>query len=251
MFVFCIQCTFEVSQVKEIRARPLACVWNDIAFDEMSFSMTHLRPSAFPPLIYSLREQIADRIRTDVICGRIGVGERLNEVQLGEKFGVSRTPVRAALQQLLHEGLLEGRPNVGLKVARQPSDAMCQLVTEIRRTIESFAVETFFSSLTDADFAQWNAILERMRVACQARDFALIAECDIEFHRSIVRRAHEKDLESIWSSIVGRVRSHFHDTQKEQYPNAMEIYAEHVGIIASFKGCDVSKAVALLKEKIC
>jgi DNA-binding GntR family transcriptional regulator len=43
-----------------------------------------------------------------------------------------------------------------------------------------------------------------MRVACLARDFALIAEFDIEFHRSIVRRAHEKELESIWSSIVGR-----------------------------------------------
>ena len=213
--------------------------------------MSQLQPSASAPLVHDLREQIADRIRNDVICGRIGVGERHNEVQLGEKSGVSRTPVRAALQQLLHEGILEGRPNVGLKVARQPSDAMCQVVTEIRRTIESFAVETFLGSLTDADFAQWNAILERMRVACLARDFSLIAECDIEFHRSIVRRAHERDLESIWNSIVGRVRSHFRDTHKDQYPDAMEIYAEHVGIIDSFKGGDVKRAVALLKEKIC
>ncbi len=213
--------------------------------------MSDFPSSSSAPLVFSLREQIADRIRTDVICGRIGVGERLHEVQLGEKFGVSRTPVRAALQQLLHEGILEGRPNIGLKVARQPSDAMCQLVTEIRRTIESFAVESFFGSLTDADFAHWHAILERMRVACLARDFALIAECDIEFHRSIVRRANEKDLESIWSSIVGRVRSHFNDTQKDQYPDAMEIHAEHVAIISILKGDDVKKAVALLKEKIC
>jgi DNA-binding GntR family transcriptional regulator len=213
--------------------------------------MSQLQPLASTPLVHGLREQIADRIRTDVICGRIGVGERLNEVQLGKKFGVSRTPVRAALQQLLHEGILEGRPNVGLKVARQPSDAIIQLITEIRRAIESFAVETFIGNLTDADFAHWNAILERMRVACLARDFALIAECDIEFHRSIVRRAHEKDLESIWSSIVGRLRSHFHETQPGQYPDAMEIYAEHVGIIESFRGGDMKKAVALLKEKIC
>ncbi|MDP1564284.1 MAG: GntR family transcriptional regulator [Pirellulaceae bacterium] len=208
-------------------------------------------PSTTAPLVFSLREQIADRIRTDVICGRLGAGERLNEVQLGKKFGVSRTPIRAALQQLLHEGILEGRPNVGLKVAKQPSDAMYQLVTEIRRTIESFAGQSLFISLTDSDFANWNAILERMRAACLARDFAMIAELDIEFHRSIVRRAHEKDLESIWSSIVGRVRAHFRDTQKEQYPDAMEIYEEHVGIIQSFKCGDVKNAVALLKEKIC
>lgn len=213
--------------------------------------MSQIPTSPSPPLAFSLREQIADRIRTDVICGRIGVGERLHEVQLGKKFGVSRTPVRAALQQLLHEGILEGRPNIGLKVAQRPSDAMCQLVTEIRRMIESFAVETFFGSLTDADFAQWNVILDRMRVACEARDFPLIAECDIEFHRSIVRRAYEKDLESIWNSMVGRVRSHFHDVQKHQYPDAMEIHAEHVEIVNAFKGGDVNQAVTLLKEKIC
>ena len=212
--------------------------------------MTQLKNSSFKPLFFSLREQIADRIRTDVICGRIGVGQRLNEVQLGEKFGVSRTPIREALQQLLHEGLLEGRPNVGLKVAQRPSDAMCYLVTDIRRMIESFAVESFFDGLTESDYAQWNLILDRMKSACDARDFALIAECDIEFHRSIVRRANEKELESIWSSIVGRVRSHFHETQKDQYPDAMDIHAEHVGIIESFKGGDMKKAVKLLREKI-
>jgi hypothetical protein len=43
----------------------------------------------------------------------------------------------------------------------------------------------------------------------------------------------------------------FRDTHKDQYPDAMEIYAEHVGIIDSFKGGDVKRAVALLKEKIC
>lgn len=247
MTVLCIQCTFRLGVVKD--TLPFSGLGS--SRNEVSFLMSQFHPPSSAPLVYSLREQIADRIRNDVICGRIGAGERLNEVHLGEKFGVSRTPIRAALQQLLHEGILEGRPNVGLKVARQPSDAMCQLVTEIRRTIESFAVESFFGDLTDADFIHWNAILERMRVACLARDFALIAECDVEFHRSIVRRAHEKDLEAIWSSIVGRVRSHFHETQKDQYPDAMEIYAEHVGIIDSFKGGDVKQAVALLKEKIC
>ncbi len=63
---------------------------------------------------------------------------------------------------------------------------------------------------------------------------------------SVVRRAHEKDPESIWISIVGRVRFDFYDTQTDEYPDAMEIYAEHVGIIDSFISGDVKKAVALL-----
>ena len=71
----------------------------------------------FQPIFFSLREQIAERIRNDVLCGRLSEGERLNEIKLGEQFGVSRTPIREALQQLMHEGLLEGRPNIGVKVA--------------------------------------------------------------------------------------------------------------------------------------
>jgi len=202
------------------------------------------------PIFFSLREQIAERIRTEVLCGRLAEGERLNEIKLGEQFGVSRTPIREALQQLMHEGLLEGRPNTGLKVASRPSDVMCELIVLIRQMIETFAVRLFFDQLTAHDFAQWDAILERMRVACVARDFAAIAEYDIEFHRSIVRRAHQRDLEAIWTSLVGRVRSHFWETQHDDFPDALGIYDEHARIVETFRGGDVEAAVASLQEKI-
>jgi DNA-binding GntR family transcriptional regulator len=206
-------------------------------------------PSAtvFKPFYFSLREQIAERIRTDVLCGRIAEGERLSEAKLGERFGVSRRPVREALQQLMHEGLLEGRPNTGVKVASAPPDAMCELIMGIRQMIETFAVRSFLDHLEANDFAHWDAILERMRVACMARDFAAIAEHDIEFHRSIVRRAQQRDLESIWTSLVGRVHSHFRETHCE-YADALEIYDEHVRIVETFRGGDVETAVALLQE---
>ena len=63
------------------------------SWNEVHFLMSQFSPPSSVPLVYSLREQIADRIRNDVICGRMGAGERLNEVHLGEKLGVSRTRV--------------------------------------------------------------------------------------------------------------------------------------------------------------
>ena len=207
-------------------------------------------PTIFNPIFFSLREQIAERIRTDVLCGRLPEGERLNEIKLGKQFGVSRTPIREALQQLMHEGLLDGRANTGIKVASRPADIVCDFIVLIRRMVEIFAVRLFFDQLTEDDFIQWRAILERMRSACVAEDYAAIAEHDIEFHRSIVRRAQQRDLESIWTSLVGRVRSHFQDTQCQNYASPLDIYEEHVRIVEAFRGGNVEAAVAILEERI-
>src|SRR6187401_2271006 len=106
-------------------------------------------PTTLNPIFFSLREQIADRIRTDVLCGRLPEGERLNEIKLGEQFGVSRTPVREAPQQLMHEGLLEGRLNTGVKVAARPDDDICDFIVLIRRMVETFALRIFFAELTE------------------------------------------------------------------------------------------------------
>jgi DNA-binding GntR family transcriptional regulator len=208
------------------------------------------KPTTYKPIFFNLREQIAERIRTDVLTGRLPAGERLNEIKLGEQFGVSRTPIREAIQQLMHEGLLEGRPNTGVKVAARPDDVICNFIVLIRRMVETFSLRLYFDQLSETDFAHWRAILERMRLACEAQDYMAIAEHDIEFHRSIVRRSMQRDLESIWTSLVGRVRSHFWETQQRNYASAMDIYEEHVRIVESFRDGDVEAAVATLEERI-
>lgn len=206
--------------------------------------------TAFKPIFFSLREQIAERIRTDVLCGRIPAGERLNEIKLSEQFGVSRTPIREAIQQLMHEGLLEGRPNIGVKVAERPDDVICDFIILIRRMVETFALRLYFHELTESDFTYWKSILEQMRLACETGDYMSIAERDVEFHCSIVRRAMQRDLEAIWTSLIGRVRSHFFETQRTNYASAMDIYEEHVQILEAFRSGNLETAVAVLEERI-
>jgi DNA-binding GntR family transcriptional regulator len=206
--------------------------------------------NARAPLAFSLREQIVDRIRNDVLSGRLVEGERLNEAKLGEQFRVSRTPIREALQQLTHEGLLEGRPNHGVKVANCAPDSIRELVVPIRRRLETFALRSFFHEISAADFARWHGILDKLRAACVARDYAAIAEHDIEFHRSIIGRANQRDLEAIWMSLVARVRSHFWKTQRRDYADPLQIYEEHARIVEVFGGGDVEAAVAILEKNI-
>ena len=201
-------------------------------------------------LVFSLREQIAEQLRNDVLCGRLLAGERLSELRLVERFGVSRTPIREALQQLTHEGLLEGRPNVGVTVASHPPDAIRELVIPIRRSVEVFALHSIFDGLSSADFQRWQLVLNDMRHACEVADFPAIAECDIAFHRILVRSANQRDLESIWTSLMSRVRNHFCETQQRNYDDPLEIFEEHQEIVRTFQTGNIEAATRALEDNI-
>jgi len=201
------------------------------------------------PLVRGLREQIATRLRADILAGRLAEGTPLHEVELARQFGVSRGPIRESLQQLVHEGLLVAERNRGARVAPPAPDSIHELVVPIRRTIETFALRLFFDRINDEDLAAWDEILGRLKVACRRKDYAAIAEQDIALHRSFLERAGQPDLMAIWSVLVARVRHHFRETQLA-YDNPMEIYAEHRALIDTFRQNDLEAAIKKLEENI-
>jgi|694.fasta_scaffold11786_4 DNA-binding GntR family transcriptional regulator len=205
-------------------------------------------PIVFAP---SLREQIADRLRADLLTGQISEGAALTEQSLSERFAVSRTPVREAIQQLTYEGLLEGRKHAGVRVTRQPSAAISEFAMSVRRSVETFALRTCFHDLNAADFLRWADVLERMRAGCAAREYRTIAENDIAFHRLLVRRAHDRELEAVWVPLLSRVRRHFVQTQKTNYADAMAIHAEHAALLQVFRAGDLDAAVEALEKHVC
>src|SRR5947209_10403977 len=87
-----------------------------------------LRGMIFESSIQSMREQITNRLREDILSGRLAEGERLHEAKLAKRFGVSRGPIREVLAQLTHEGLLEAKPNCGVKVAASDSESVRDLI---------------------------------------------------------------------------------------------------------------------------
>ena len=205
--------------------------------------------NASATLVFGLRQQIVDRLRDDVLCGRFREGQRLSEQDLVDRFGVSRTPIREALAQLCHEGLLEAKPNCGVRVASRPPNEIRALIVPIRRTLETFALQMIFDDLGEDDFQQWDEILLRLKHACQKRDYDATAEHDIAFHRSIVRRTGQKDLEAIWSAMVARVRSHFWNSHR-QYEDLMDVYHEHLQIVEAFRQGDKAQAIEALAGSI-
>jgi DNA-binding GntR family transcriptional regulator len=200
-------------------------------------------------LIRGLREQIANTLRDDVLSGRLESGQKLSETKLAERFGVSRGPVREALVQLTNEGMLVGKPNCGVVVAPSAPDSIRELIVPIRRTIETYALRSFFDAIAEDDFRVWEEILEKMKTACEQRDPHASAEADIAFHRSLLLRAGQPDLLAIWQTIVARIRSHFRQAH-ERVADLMAVYEEHRRIVETFRSGDKEAAVRTLERSI-
>jgi len=197
------------------------------------------------PIYRTIREQITDRIRSDVLSQRLTAGMRLREQALAQQYGVSRAPVRDALLQLTNEGLLVASPNCGVKVAALPSESLQPLIIELRRKIEVFALNRMLDRLEEVDVAPLHRIVSELLAACAAGDLSAIVNCDMAFHSFIVGAADGQVLLAMWLPIVSRMMLHY-----SRHQDWMESYREHATIAEAIQCGNREQAVALLSGNI-
>lgn len=197
------------------------------------------------PIFYTIPEQIAARLCQDIFSGKLKPGQPLREKEVAEWFGVSRGPVREVFRQLTQEGILIAEPNKGVRVAYQPSPSVRPLLVELRRIIECYVLDHIFDQITDEDIARWEAVLEKIREACEKNDTAALIQYDLEFHSAIVKSHDEKDLFTIWQPIAFRMLIHY-----DRLGDLMDSYREHSAIIEAIKRRDKEGALAALRTNI-
>ena len=142
---------------------------------------------------------VMDLVREAILAGSVGAGERINEVQLSKTLSVSRTPVRAALQALAGEGLLDYAPNRGFTVREFPLPAIVDAY-DIRASLEGVAVrfaaerglgpqekETIERALAAGD-----RLLERG--SFEAGDLTLYRDINGDFHDALLAAARNRML---------------------------------------------------------
>ncbi|TAJ83236.1 GntR family transcriptional regulator [Reyranella sp.] len=120
--------------------------------------------SSFPIARSSLPEAAAERLRTLIIEGGLQPGAKLNERELCERLGVSRTPLREAFRMLAADGLLVQLPNRGAQVvALSPDDVRDGF--EVMAALEGLAGELAVARVTDNDIADLRALQAEMEAA--------------------------------------------------------------------------------------
>jgi GntR family transcriptional regulator, rspAB operon transcriptional repressor len=194
---------------------------------------------------HTIREQIATHLRREVFSGQLAEGDVLREQKLAERFGVSRGPIRDALLQLTKEGLLVARQNRGVWVRERPHETIRPLVVELRRQVESFALETIFERIGPDDLLFWEENLEHFRNACEKGNMGAVVEHDMAFHRSIVEKVEDEGLLAIWLPIVTHMMLPY-----SRHQSLMESYGEHRGIVEAIEAEEREMAVKGLKDNI-
>ena len=129
-----------------------------------------------------MRDDIFTQLRDDILNGTLPPGTQLKEIQLANRFGVSRTPVRDALSRLEDSGLAE-RVNRGLEVRGLDPEQVIQ-VYDIRILLEVEAAGQAAQNRSLNDILTLEALLERDRNLKKPTDPELI-QTNLEFHRNV------------------------------------------------------------------
>ena len=132
-----------------------------------------------------LRDVVFNTLRQSILTGELKPGERLMEIHLADKLGVSRTPIREAIRKLELEGLVTMIPRRGAEVA-QITEKSLRDVLEVRRALDALAVELACERITPSQ-------LEQLREACDAferetkwGDANRVARADVALHDIIL-----------------------------------------------------------------
>ncbi|KPI21089.1 transcriptional regulator, GntR family with FCD sensor domain containing protein, partial [Actinobacteria bacterium OK074] len=153
----------------------------------------------------SVRGQVLDALRTALVAGELAPGEVYSAPALGERFGVSATPVREAMQQLALEGAVEVVPNRGFRVVERGARELAELA-EIRALIEVPVMLRLARSVPAGRWAELRPLADATLRAATVGCPATYAESDRLFHRAVLALAGNEQLVRITDDLHRRAQ---------------------------------------------
>ena len=147
-----------------------------------------------------LRDVVFQTLRQAILRGELKPGERLMEVRLAKKLGVSRTPIREAIRKLELEGLVLMIPRRGAEVAEITEKSMRD-VLEVRRALEVLAVSLSCDRISGEQIEALKEAAEEFDRSLTSDDETRTAEADVHFHDIIYRSTDNQRLIQLLSNL--------------------------------------------------
>ena len=191
-----------------------------------------------------LRDVVFNTLRQAILKGELAPGERLMEIQLAERLGVSRTPIREAIRKLELEGLVLMIPRKGAEVAKI-SEKSLRDVLEVRRSLEELAIELACQRMTEEEVdAQ-----EEFKAAVACGDAMKIAETDETYHDVIYKGTGNDRLVQILNNLREQMYRYRLEYIKDEDKRQI-LLLEHDKILKAVKLRRVEEAKEAMREHI-
>jgi DNA-binding GntR family transcriptional regulator len=191
-------------------------------------------------------QKVRHAIEQEIAMGMAAPGQRLDEVTLAERFGVSRTPVREALQQLALSGMIELRPRRGAIVADVTPDRLFQMF-EAMAELEALTARLAARRMTDADLAAIRAANAACGSAMQDADRYYAA--NETFHQAIYTASGNAVLADQCSTLQKRLRP-YRRLQLHVPTRVSRSFSEHEAVVAALARRDGPLAAEALKAHV-
>ena len=195
-----------------------------------------------------LRDVVFNTLRQAILRGELQPGERLMEIQLAQRLGVSRTPVREAIRKLELEGLVLMIPRRGAEVAEITRQDL-EHVLEVRAALEELAVKDACEHITDEQLQDLKKAANEFKRSLEGTDLVACAEADIHFHEIIYAATNNKRLVQMLNNLREQMYRYRMENLKDKrtYRTLVE---EHDAIRRALKKHDKEKAGAAINVHI-
>ncbi|WP_066295529.1 GntR family transcriptional regulator [Bacillus sp. FJAT-29937] len=148
----------------------------------------------------TLKDNVVTIIRNKIIKGELLPGSRIIESEIAKDLEISRGPIREALRQIEHEGLIEYKSNKGCTVrtidAKEVED-----IYLIRAHLEMLAVDICDGEYKKETIQEMDSLLEEMESSSKERDIFRLVELDELFHTKIIKESGNERLYDVWSTF--------------------------------------------------
>jgi DNA-binding GntR family transcriptional regulator len=195
-----------------------------------------------------ITDVVFNELRNSILSGELAAGQQLSVPELARKFGVSRSPVREAVLQLVAHGLGQSEPRKGVVVAEFDEETMVGN-HEIREVLEGVSARRAATRVTVVDLAVLDEIMARQASALQNNDLALYEETDAEFHRYVATICGHSGLKNFLAVLNDQML--LNSSVSGSRPDHIEGgYNEHLAVLEALQARDPVRAEEAMRRHI-
>ena len=195
-----------------------------------------------------LRDLVFNPLRQAILTGELKPGERLMEIHLADKLGVSRTPIREAIRKLELEGLVTMIPRRGAEVAQITEKSMSD-VLEVRRTLDALCAELACDRISEEGLAALKDACGQFEQCVAGRDAQRIAQADVALHDIILQATGNQRLIQMVNNLAEQMYRYRFEYIKDSSQHE-RLVEEHKIIYQSILNKDKETAAAAARTHI-